>query len=46
MFERPVQSACQHYFCYKCIRTWLEHTGESSNCPKHFGFSSCNVCVM
>lgn len=33
IFERPVQSSCQHYFCYNCIRAWLEHTGESSKCP-------------
>jgi hypothetical protein len=32
-FERPVQSSCKHYFCYKCVLAWMEHACEISRCP-------------
>lgn len=33
ILHQPLQSACQHYFCHECIRTWLEHAGENGKCP-------------
>lgn len=33
IFDQPIQSSCQHYFCYGCVHAWLEHAGERSRCP-------------
>ena len=30
---RPVQSQCQHIFCYTCVQEWLSHAGKQANCP-------------
>lgn len=33
VLSRPVQSNCQHLFCFECLQEWLYHAGNQANCP-------------
>lgn len=33
ILDRPIQSQCQHIFCYACVQEWLNHAGKNSKCP-------------
>lgn len=33
VLEQPLQSSCQHLFCFKCVDAWVTHAGNSVKCP-------------
>ena len=33
VLHQPVQSQCEHNFCWKCAQAWLDHVGQFAKCP-------------
>lgn len=33
VLDRPLQAACEHFFCYSCIEKWLSYNSNGAGCP-------------